>query len=137
MEKASIPFTTNFCWTSKFCKNLGSDEINRRLLVSLPIKWRHKVTTIEEAKNLKIITTKWLSSLNTHEHTLERDQKEKELDKKKKKEPCKIRAIPLMILVMVQSWPKSSYFVRPFLLCAYIWYDLVRTMSLTSVVCIT
>lgn len=66
-------------------KNLASNEINGKLLASLPIEWRPKEMVIEEAKNLKNITTvELLGSLVTHEYTWERDQKEKEVDKKKK-----------------------------------------------------
>lgn len=43
--------------------------------------------TNEKEKNLKTITTEeLLGSLITLEHTVERDQKEKEIDKKKKKD---------------------------------------------------
>lgn len=68
-------------------KNLALDEINRKLFASRPIEWRPKVTVIKEAKNLKTITTEeLLGSLITNKHTLERDHKEKEVDKKKKKD---------------------------------------------------
>lgn len=68
-------------------KNLASDEINRKLFASRPIEWSPKVTVIKEAKNLKTITTEeLLGSLITNKHTLERDHKEKEVDKRKKKD---------------------------------------------------
>lgn len=66
--------------------------------------------TIDEAKNLKITTTKdLLGSLITREHTLERDHKEKEVDKKKKKDP----ALQLLISDVedddgVTSFPKKA-----------------------------
>lgn len=45
------------------------------------------VTTVEEVKNLKTIATEeLLDSLITHEHTLERDKREKKVSKKKKKD---------------------------------------------------
>lgn len=67
-------------------KGLSSNEINRNLVTSLPIEWRPKLATIKEAKNLKAITTKkLLGSLIIHKHTLKRDWKELEVDKKKKK----------------------------------------------------
>lgn len=72
---------------SNLGKGLTLDEFNRKLFASLPIEWRLKVTAIEEVKNLKTITTEeLLGSLITHGHTLERDRKEKEVDKKKKKD---------------------------------------------------
>lgn len=52
------------------CKDLGSDAINRKWFASFPIKWRPKITTIEDAKKLKIIIAEeLLGSLITHEHT--------------------------------------------------------------------
>lgn len=68
-------------------KDLGLDEINKKLFALLPIEWRPKVTAIEEAKNLTTITIKeLLGSFITHEHTLQRDCKEKEIDNKKKRD---------------------------------------------------
>lgn len=68
-------------------KDLGLDEINRKLLASLPIEWKPKVTAIIEVNNLKTITTEeLLGSLITHEHTLRKNQKEKEVDIMKKKD---------------------------------------------------
>lgn len=61
------------------------DEINEKLLALLFVEWRPKLMAIEKAKNIRTITTKeFLRFLMTHEHTLERDRKEKELDKKKR-----------------------------------------------------
>lgn len=67
-------------------KMMELDELDKKL-ASLPIKWRSKVTAIEEAKNLKANTTEeLLGSLISHDHTLEKDKKEKEVSKKKKKD---------------------------------------------------
>lgn len=65
-------------------KELSSDEINRTLVLSLPIEWRSKVAAIEEVKNIKTITVEeLLGPLITHEHTLVKDWKGKEADMKK------------------------------------------------------
>lgn len=67
-------------------KKLGLNELNKKLLASLPIEQRPKVTTIEKA-NLKTITMQEsLGSPITHKHTLEKDNREKEVSKIKKKD---------------------------------------------------
>lgn len=66
-------------------KKLESNELNGKLLASLPIEWRLKVMVIEEVKNLKTITmVELIVLLITHENTLERYKKRWEITKKKK-----------------------------------------------------
>lgn len=68
-------------------KKLKPDELNRKLLASLLIEWRPKVSAIEKAKNLKTITMEeLLGSFITHEHTPEKDKNKKEVSKKKEKD---------------------------------------------------
>lgn len=60
-----------------------------KFLASLPIKWTPKVIAIEEATNLKTITTKEiLRSLITRGHTLERNQRER--SRQEEEGPCSI-----------------------------------------------
>lgn len=82
---------------------------NKKLLASPPIEWRPKLTAIEEAKYLKAVTTEELvGSLIIHEHTLERDWKGKEVDKKKKKD------LVLQLLMGSLNGPRSSFLLQKF-----------------------
>lgn len=67
-------------------KKLGLNELNKNLLASLPIEQRPKVTTIEKANLMTITMQESLGSPITHKHTLEKDNREKEVSKIKKKD---------------------------------------------------
>lgn len=67
------------------------------------------MTSIEEAKNLKTITIEELfGSLITHEHTFERDLKEKEVDNKKKKD------LALLLLMRNMEGSDQVFYSRNF-----------------------
>lgn len=66
------------------------------------------MTVIEKAKNLKTITNQeLLGSLITHEHTLERDWKEKEVEKKEKD-------LALQLLMGNMKWLDQAFYSSSF-----------------------
>lgn len=64
---------------------------------------------MEDVKNLKTITTvELLGSLIIHEHTLKRDRKEQEVDKRK------IKDLALQLLMGSMDGPNQAFYSRKF-----------------------
>ncbi|GAV79906.1 UBN2 domain-containing protein, partial [Cephalotus follicularis] len=62
-----------------------NSEIVRKILRCLPRMWMHKVTTIEEAKDLNTLPLEdLLGSLMTHEFSILKRDDEEETERKKK-----------------------------------------------------
>ncbi|GAV76614.1 UBN2 domain-containing protein, partial [Cephalotus follicularis] len=67
-------------------KVYSNNEMVRKILRCLPRSWMHKVTMIEEAKNLNILPLEdLLGSLMTHELSMQKKDNDEEREKNKKK----------------------------------------------------